>query len=225
MTVTVNSVSATSTPATSQATKSTPTTGFGTNFNSFLTLLTTQLKNQDPMSPLDTNQFTQQLVSFSQVEQAINTNTKLDNLISLQSTSEAISSLPLVGKTVEYDGATAVLGDGGAKFSYTMPSGAASAVLSITDANGKTVWSGQGDATSGRHDVNWDGRDVNGSALPPGNYTLAVNAFAADKSPVTATITAYGPVSGIELQSGQPLMNVGGLRIPTTKMLSINDKI
>jgi flagellar basal-body rod modification protein FlgD len=225
MTITVNSVSTTSTPTTSQATKATPTTGFGQNFNSFLTLLTAQLKNQDPMSPLDTNQFTQQLVSFSQVEQAINSNSKLDSLISLQSTSEAISSLPLVGKTVEYASATAVLGDSGAKFSYTMPAGAATATLTITDGSGKAVAQIQGDATTGRHDVNWDGRDVNGSALPPGNYTLAVNAFAADKSPVTATITAYGPVSGIEMQSGQPLMNIGGLRIPTTKMLSINDKI
>src|SRR5882724_10778257 len=80
----------------------TSTTGLGTDFKTFLTLLTTQLKNQNPLSPLDTNQFTQQLVSFSQVEQAINTNDKLTNLLALQSADQLVTALPLVGHTVQF---------------------------------------------------------------------------------------------------------------------------
>src|SRR5882762_11364297 len=90
------------TPATSTSTSTSPVTGLGTDFTTFLSLLTTQLKNQDPLSPLDTNQFTQQLVSFSQVEQAINTNTKLSSLLSLQQADQSVTALPLVGHTVQY---------------------------------------------------------------------------------------------------------------------------
>src|SRR6266852_7931029 len=86
------------------------------NFQTFLTLLTTQLQNQDPLSPLDTNQFTQQLVSFSEVEQQINTNTNLQSLIAMQNTSQALSALPLVGQTINYSGATAPLANGKASF-------------------------------------------------------------------------------------------------------------
>src|SRR3954469_25160072 len=91
------------------------------NFTQFLQLLTTQLKNQDPMSPLDTNQFTQQLVSFSQVEQAIKTNDKLTSLVSLLTATQVVDSLPLVGKSVEVDSASTGLQNGKASFSYTLP--------------------------------------------------------------------------------------------------------
>src|SRR5690242_8710914 len=124
MTPTVSSVSSTSPAATSSSsTTSAATTGFGSNFNTFLTLLTTQLKAQDPTSPLDTNQFTQQLVQFAQVEQSISTNDKLSSLVSMQTSDQAISALPLVGKTVQFDCNSTVLPDGGsAKFSYSLPS-------------------------------------------------------------------------------------------------------
>src|SRR5919202_1631309 len=100
---TVNPAATSSTASTASSVSKAATTGFGDNFSSFLTLLTTQLKNQDPMSPLDTNQFTQQLVSFSQVEQAIKTNDKLSALVSYATTSSMASALPLVGNKVEVD--------------------------------------------------------------------------------------------------------------------------
>ena len=95
---------------------------FTSNFNTFLTLLTTQLKNQDPLSPMDTDQFTNQLVMFSQVEQQIKTNSQLGTLISDGASSEAISALPMVGRTIEYNGNQAILQNGQASFSYTLPS-------------------------------------------------------------------------------------------------------
>jgi flagellar basal-body rod modification protein FlgD len=208
-----------STPATAQKSDATV---FGDNFNTFLTLLTTQLKNQDPTSPLDTNQFTSQLVQFSQVEQEINANTKL---VSMTTTNQAVAALPLVGRAVEYDGSAATLDAGGkAGFSYTLPSQSSATVLSILDASGSMVWRGAGETATGRHDFAWDGKALDGSTVPPGTYTLSVAAAASDSSAITATTTAVGTVSGIELQSGQALMDIGGLKIPTTKMISIKNQ-
>src|SRR5262252_6561989 len=98
------------TPATSAASTATQPDAMkqlSGNFSTFLTLLTTQLKNQDPTAPMDSNQFTQQLVEFSAVEQQINTNKNLQSLISLQTSAETINALPMVGKTIQYNESTA----------------------------------------------------------------------------------------------------------------------
>jgi flagellar basal-body rod modification protein FlgD len=139
-------------------------------------------------------------------------------------TTQAVSALPLIGRNVEYDGASAALtADGRARFSYTLPSQAATSVVTITDSQGRVVWRASGETGAGRHDFTWDGHGLDGSALPPGTYTFAVAASRADKSAITATTTAIGKVDGIELQGGQPLMSIGALKIPTTKMLAIKD--
>src|SRR5690349_19405252 len=110
MTPTISSISSASATTTSSTTSGAAAkTGFGSNFDTFLKLLTTQLKAQDPTSPLDTNQFTQQLVQFAQVEQSINTNDKLSSLVAMQTSNQAISALPLVGKTVQFNSNSTVL--------------------------------------------------------------------------------------------------------------------
>src|SRR4051812_1627268 len=179
MTPTVNSVSNTNSAnnAPQSSTTTDPSQLLGNNFNTFLTLLTTQLQNQDPLSPLDTNQFTQQLVSFSQVEQAINANSKLSQLVSMQSTNQLVSALPVVGKTIEFTGDTTTIASGGsAQFSYTLNNAAAATTLSVLDSTGSVVWRGAGETASGRHDFTWNGTGVNGASLPAGDYKLAVAA-------------------------------------------------
>src|SRR5215469_12889187 len=114
---------------------------FTSNFDTFLTMLTTQLKNQDPLSPVDTSQFTQQLVSFSEVEQQINTNKNLQQLLQLQTTDQAIAAAPLVGQTIQYNSATAPLANGQAAFEYTLPGQASSVNLLVKDAGGNVVFS------------------------------------------------------------------------------------
>src|SRR5499427_6657524 len=146
------------------------------NFHTFLTLLTTQLQNQDPLSPLDTNQFTQQLVSFSQVEQAINTNTTLSNLLSLQQADQSIAALPLVGHTVEYTDNHGALVDGKAEFAYNLPSQAKSATITITDASGRIVLQQPADTAAGPHTFNWNGKASDGTQVPDGTYTFNVSA-------------------------------------------------
>jgi flagellar basal-body rod modification protein FlgD len=196
--------------------------GLTQNFNTFLTLLTTQLKNQDPMSPLDTNQFTQQLVSFSEVEQAINTNKNLTTLIQLQSTNETIGALPLIGRNIEYSDATAPLAGGAAAFSYSLPSGAAQAGVVVQDAQGNTVYSGAADASAGRHAFTWNGRDSAGRQLPDGGlYTLKVLATNATGAPITATVTATGKVENVSTVNGEATFSVGGYSVPMSKLVTI----
>lgn len=192
------------------------------NFNTFLTLLTTQLQNQDPLSPLDTNQFTQQLVSFSEVEQQINTNSNLQSLISLQQTSQALSALPLVGKSIQYNSATAPLSGGQASFAYTIPSAAQQATLVITDASGQAQLVTAGDASAGTHAFTWNGRTTGGNTAPDGNYTLAVSAIDARGNALTVPITSSGVVSGVSVQNNVATFNVDGISVPMTELVTVN---
>src|ERR1700722_16689708 len=148
---------------------------FTSNFNTFLTLLTTQLQNQDPLSPMDTNTFTQQLVSFSGGEQQIDTNNNLQNLIQLQTTNESISALPLVGQQIQYNSATAPLENGQASFSYTLPSTASQSALVVTDASGNVIYNPAGPTAQGTYSFAWNGQNNAGQQMPNGGaYTLQV---------------------------------------------------
>src|SRR5690348_5297014 len=185
-------------PATTSGTTGVP--DFTSNFNTFLTLLTTQLQNQDPLSPVDTRQFTQQLVGFSEVEQQINTNKNLQQLIQLQTSYEAIAAAPLVGQTIQYSDATASLAGGAAGFSYSLPSNAASVNLLVEDASGNVVYSTSGNLNAGTHDFVWDGKTSAGVQMPDGGqYTLQVVAKDARNNPISATVSSYGVVSGVSI--------------------------
>src|SRR5271168_4873877 len=112
------------------------------NFQSFLTLLTTQLQNQNPLDPLDTNQFTQQLVEFAGVQQQLNTNSELSTLVSLQQTAQSTQALTFVGKTAVVSGNTAALTNSSATWDFNVPSNS-TMNISIANSSGQTVFTGQ----------------------------------------------------------------------------------
>jgi len=217
-------VAATTTPTASAATSST-TSGdaslLGSNLNTFLTLLTTQLKNQDPTSPMDTNQFTQQLVEFSAVEQQINTNKNLQALITLQTSSEAIAALPMVGKTIQYNESTAPLSNGQASFTYTLPTKAAAANLLVEDANGNIVYATTADTSAGSHSFLWNGQNLAGTTSPDGAYSLAIVAADATGKAISATVTATGKVDGVSVDNSVPTFDVGGVKVPMSDLLTV----
>jgi flagellar basal-body rod modification protein FlgD len=205
------------------STGSTSALSFTQNFNTFLTLLTTQLQNQDPLSPMDSNTFTQQLVEFSQVEQQINTNNNLQSLIQLQSAGETISSIPLVGDQIEYNNATAPLENGQASFSYTLPSATAKTELVVTDQNNNVLYNAAGSTTAGTQNFVWNGQTNSGQQMPNGgNYTLQVVATDANNNPVTATIQSIGAVNSVAVSSGQPTFNVNGISVPMSELITVN---
>src|SRR6266545_1011733 len=138
-------VTAATRPSTS-ASPTTTTTGINSstiagNFTTFLQLLTTQLKYQNPLDPLDTNQFTQQLVSFAQVEQQLKANDQLATLVALQQTAQTTQALTFVGASVVVDGASAQLSNHQAQWSFSVAK-PSSATVTITSANGETAYSG-----------------------------------------------------------------------------------
>jgi flagellar basal-body rod modification protein FlgD len=218
MTISVNSVSNTNPAATQPKSDA---VSLGDNLNSFLTMLTTQLRNQDPMSPLDTNQFTQQLVSFSQVEQAIKTNTQLTSLVSLISTNTLASSLALVGKKVAVESAQMGLVDGEAQFAYELPASAKTTELVISDAGGNIVWRGAGETEAGTHGFTWDGKDSSGRPMPEGTYKLEVGAERLDGSIMTVPVKAFGTVGGVLMKDGNASLAFGTYEIPTTKLVAV----
>ena len=168
------------------------------DMNTFLTMLTTQLQYQDPLDPMDATEYTNQLVQYSNVEQSIQTNTKLDQLLSLAIYNLGVQATGYVGQTVQVLGDVMPLENGAAKATYTLGQNVASNNILIKDLDGNIVYTLQGDTTAGTHDFIWDGKDDYGNQLPDGAYQIVVSpqALSGQASP-TVTTTIYGRVSGV----------------------------
>mgnify|MGYP003671028258 CR=1 FL=1 len=198
-------------------------TGLADNFDTFLTLLTTQLQNQDPLSPMESNEFTQQLVQFSQVEQSIATNGNLEKMLSLLGASNAANTVALIGKEITFAGGTNALTNGKAKWEYELPSEAAKATITIEDASGKLVYTGTAETSSGLHEFAWDGKDNSGDPLDDGIYTLSVNATDAEGGSVTAAVYSLGQVTGVQSGASEPELLIGEAAVPSSLMLQVNE--
>jgi flagellar basal-body rod modification protein FlgD len=192
------------------------------NFDTFLTLLTAQLKNQDPLSPMDATQFTQQLVQFSQVEQQINSNKNIETLIGLTRSRNATESVSYLGKTVTLTDGGAALKDGSAEWTYTLDGESAGTVLTITNAQNKLVYVTRGNTANGEHSFVWDGRDNFGNPLPDGGYTLTVKAELADGKAIATRVRSQGVVEEIDLSSSEPLLMIGAFGVPLSKVALIS---
>src|SRR5262245_57622866 len=190
------------------------------NFNAFLQLLTTQLQNQNPLDPLDTNQFTQQLVQFASVEQQINMNTQLQTLVSLQQTAQNSQALGFVGKTVTVSGSTAPLANGQARWTFNPPS-PATATFTVSDSTGQTVFSQTATVQPGSQPFTWNGRDSSGRQWADGNYTLNITATGADGKPVAIPTTVVGTVDSVDLTQSPPLLSIGGKTYTLNQILSV----
>lgn len=194
------------------------------NFETFLTLLTTQLKNQDPTAPMDSNQFTQQLVQFSQVEQQIQTNTNLNSLLNQGSTMSAAYATSYLGKVVSVTNGQASLQDGAANWTYTLGADAKDANLTVTNEQGRVVYTGPAaDKKAGTHSFTWNGKDNNGNALPGGAYKLTVTAAANDGSKVTSSVASAGTVSQIDMTGGAPQFVIGNMQVSLAEIAAVGN--
>jgi flagellar basal-body rod modification protein FlgD len=195
------------------------------NFDMFLTLLTTQMKNQDPMSPMDSTQFTQQLVQMTGVEQQLAANDLLKQLVANTGTSVS-SAVGLIGKEVRAATGEAKLADGKANWTYNLPADATNIKFEILNADGNTIDASVGktaDATSGDHTFTWDGRSASGAKMPDGTYTLRITATTSQGDTVSATTYVQGLVSGIEQSDGQAVITVGGIKVPVSQVVSVTE--
>jgi flagellar basal-body rod modification protein FlgD len=209
------------TSSTSQASNSSSLAKLSSDLDNFLTILTTQLQYQDPLSPMDSSEFTNQLVQFASVEQQIQSNRNLESLISLQQTSIMVGAVSYIGKEVEVTGQTTALKDGQAKFIYSMPEEASAAVLAVYDENGTQVAFTQAERSTGRHEFVWDGKDSKGATMPDGNYTIQIVAVNADSEEITPTYSITGKVTGVGLEDGEATLDLDGLEVPLANVVRV----
>jgi len=191
------------------------------NFQSFLTLLTTQLQNQNPLDPLDTNQFTQQLVEFAGVQQQLNTNDSLATLVSLQQTAQSTQALGFVGKTAVVSGSTAALTDSTATWQLSVPT-ASTVNITIASSTGQNVFSGSYNVAAGNNQpFTWNGQGSDGTQLPDGNYTLTATGKNAAGATVAITTAIEGVVNSVDLTQSPPLLSIGGQTYTVSQIQSI----
>lgn len=191
------------------------------NFENFLSLLTTQLQNQDPLAPLDSTQFTTQLVQFASVEQQIGQNARLDEILKIQGGSQAVSAVGFLDNIVEAFGATGVLKDGSSTFTYTLPSDAKTVNITIANEAGETVRTIVGETAAGKHTLVWDGKNGQGTVQPDGKYTIKIAASDANDEALAATTAVVGKVSGVTVEDGQLVLDLGGVNVKVTNILSV----
>ena len=213
---TVVSAPATTTTADKTTTASTATTGIADNFQTFLTLLTTQLQNQNPLDPLDTNQFTQQLVQFAGVEQQLKSNDQLKSLIAIEQSAQATQALIYVGNTVAVDGSAQQF-DGSATWNLNAPK-ATTAKLSITNAIGQTVYSGNFPLKAGNASFVWDGVGSDGQQWPAGTYKMTATGKDAQGKDVAIATEIQGIVDSVDLTASPPLLSIGGANYTTDQV-------
>ncbi len=197
----------------------------GSDLNRFLTLLVTQLQNQDPLDPLDTNEFTAQLVQFAGVEQQIQNNANLETLIDISRASEVAAIVNVIGKRIEAGGTMLALNAGKAEAAYTLSEAAAETKLTVTDANGQTVFSSAGKTEAGRHEFIWDGRDEDGRALADGAYTLTVTATRGDDSAIDVEQRTIGTVTAAASDDAGPILHLGAAEVPMAQVRSIAEAV
>jgi flagellar basal-body rod modification protein FlgD len=190
-------------------------------YNNFLQLLTKQLQNQDPLNPMDTAQFTQQLVGFSQVEQQIASNKSLERLISLQSSTNAFNAVSFLGNEVAVDSDHVSLKDGKAKFQYEIEHSAGQAVLSIYDSRGQVVLVQEANKGVGTYNVDWNGKDAFGNQLPDGEYRVAVSYADQSGKTYSSKITSFGVVDSTEIADGEVKLFVGPVGFSIDKVLKV----
>jgi flagellar basal-body rod modification protein FlgD len=191
------------------------------NFQSFLTLLTTQLQNQNPLDPLDTNQFTQQLVEFAGVQQQLNTNDSLATLVSLQQTAQSTQALGFVGKTAVVNGSTAALTNSTATWQLSVPT-ASTVNVTIASSTGQTVFSGSYAVNAGNNQpFIWNGQGSDGTQLPDGNYTMTATAKDASNNTVAISTQIEGVVSSVDLTQSPPLLSIDGQTYTVSQIQSI----
>lgn len=216
-----SSSSTSSTTSSSTATSISTITG---DFNTFLKILTTQLECQDPLNATDTNQFTQELVQFAGVEQQINSNSKLDQIVSALNSNGITPLLNYVGKTVEApaDGEI-VLQSGAANFSYTLPSAAQSVKLTVTNSAGNTIATMDGPTTAGVNRVSWDGVKADGTQMSDGTYNIKIVAVDSNGETLeTSDVNVIALVSGIETASdGTTTLSLSGKKVAATDISAV----
>jgi flagellar basal-body rod modification protein FlgD len=213
----VNGVTGSSTTSAS----STARTTIAQNFDTFLSILTTQLKNQNPLDPLDTNQFTQQLVQFTGVEQQLKTNDFLEALLTSTQNQGRVDAVSYIGKEVTASGKTGELKDGGAMWTYNAATNVANATVTIKNSAGSVVYVEQGSLNSGVGNFLWTGAGSDGTKQPDGVYTIEIIGTNVSGNSVAVSTSSVGTVTAVDFSGKEPQLTVGRNKVALKDVTSV----
>jgi flagellar basal-body rod modification protein FlgD len=193
----------------------------------FLTMMVAQLKNQDPLNPMEGTDFTAQLAQFSSLEQQINTNTNLTSILeALNSNSKDSNLFDYIGKTISSNGNPVTVSGGsvasGGTFVLDEPSKINVVVYDSTGKAVRTMTSGTEDMPAGTYNINWDGKDDSGYTVLDGEYTYKVNALTSNKVLKTASTETTGEVSGITSYLGKNYLVVDGKKVDPASVETVS---
>jgi flagellar basal-body rod modification protein FlgD len=215
----IQSVNSTPTQATAAQTPSKQIV----NQDDFLKLLIAQLQNQDPLQPMDNQQFAVQLATFNSLDQLIGINNKLGTLQNSQGAINQYNAAALIGKQVQTNGNLINLKLGSpAAINYQLQANASKIVANIYDGSGNLVRQiNSGGQTAGNQSILWDGKDLTGKVLPEGHYTFEINAFDLNGKKVAASGRFQGVVTGVRLDGSEPVLEVGDSLVPLSAIDSV----
>ena len=218
---TTTAVAGTTTAATGT---STTLAKVGADFDMFLKLLVTQMQNQDPLKPMDSTEYTQQLAQYSQVEQTVKQTTALNDILSQLSTQSLTQANALIGREVEMDSnVSGLAGQSAAQWGYQASRAVATVEMTVKDASGVTMSTGTVNASGTTGRLAWDGKTKSGSTARDGAYTLSVVGRDAFGVEVPMTLTSVGKVSTVEAKAGVVTLGVNGQGMPMTKLVRLAD--
>lgn len=207
--------------STSGTTATSSTTGLAADYNMFLKLLTTQMQNQDPLDPMDTSEYTQQLVQYSQVEQAMQQTGALQDILTQLGSQQMSQASNYIGKEARFDSPVAGLGEAPATWTYYADGTPTTMKAQIKDANGTLVSETTLDATSqGRY--SWDGTKSDGTRAVDGAYTLSVTATNASGATLPVTINSVATVKDVVTDGSSVMLGVNGIRMPVSGLVAIS---
>lgn len=196
-------------------------TRLGGDLNTFLTMLTTQLQNQDPTNPLDTNQMTNQLVQFASVEQQIAMNQNLTSLIGLQQSAQLTAAAPMIGRQIEVTSDQVALQDGRAEIRLPAAGAARYADIIIAGLNGQVLRQQTVALGADASGWSWDGRNASGVRLPDGAYRVAVSGRDANGAAVALSHTVRGTMTGAQRGDAGLTLNMGPVSLGFDALRSI----
>lgn len=215
--------SAAKTNATSTASSTSSTadslSSLTSNFNQFLTLLTTQLQNQDPSNPMSSDTFTSELAQFAGVEQQVQTNTNLSTLINITQNGQAASDMSLTGKVALANSSKLPLQNGSATLEYSTTSGKTLSIA-ISDSSGNIVKTDTFNTTSSSGEWDWDGKNSAGEQLADGQYNVAVETIDDSGNTSAVPFNVRGIVTGITRSGNNQIIDMGETEIPMSDVVS-----
>ncbi|WP_428646274.1 flagellar hook assembly protein FlgD [Roseibium sp.] len=195
--------------------------GLMANYELFLSILTTQIQNQDPLDPMDSAEYTNQLVQYSNVEQSIQQNKNLESIIASLKSSQSLAYVSYIGNEVTVDASSTLLSGGQASWKYEVKEDA-TGTYDVYNASGDRIYTGEAELKAGSGTIEWSGQTDDGAQAADGVYTIAFNMKDA-ASRVEKVITATtGIVDSVDWSSGEAVLSVAGQNVPVSSVISVS---